>query len=300
MKTTGVFEKHVVDIDVETLTEPIVIVPFGDVHFDSPNHAKNEFDRFCEESKLQTNAYYLGMGDFIDFPSTSERRSILAGHFHDTSIENFELMWERLSMEFVKKTEFMQGRLLGLMEGNHYGVLANGTTTTQMMIPHYNYKTENGKKVAVGGVMAKYLGVECLIRLRLNYKSAKTAVDIYAHHGRGQGRTRSGSIAPVEQMARNADANIYIMGHNHDLGTWPDRRLKLVSTKAGLDVRDRPIRYVRSGSFLLSRVPGRPNYAVDRNYPPLALGVAAVEVRLKYKYDGKGGRRFEFKLKGTA
>lgn len=300
MKTPGVFETHAVDIKLNTLKEPIFIVPFGDVHWDSPNHAKNEFDRFCEWGAEQKNTYFLGMGDFIDFPSASERRTILAGHFHDTSVENFELMWERLSMEFVKKTAFMKGRLLGLMEGNHYGLLMNGSTTTQMMIPQYNYKTVKGKKTAVGGITAKYLGTECFVRLRFSYGGQKTRVDIWAHHGRGVGRTRAGSLRPVEQMASHADANIYIMGHNHDLGTWPDRRLTLTSFKSKLRVQDRPIRYVRSGSFLLSRVPGRPNYAVDKEYPPLALGIAMVGIHFKRSGSDKTSRHFEFELKGTA
>ena len=71
-----------------------VIIPIGDLqlHLDSEGGTGPcDFDRFKEviEWGVENDAYYIGMGDFVDFASPSNRAkmqaSIAGGDFYDST-----------------------------------------------------------------------------------------------------------------------------------------------------------------------------------------------------------------------
>ena len=64
MKTSGLFTVHSFNISVTA--KPIRIVFLGDIHWDSPNHARSKWKeclRYCRSLK---DAWYVGMGDYLD------------------------------------------------------------------------------------------------------------------------------------------------------------------------------------------------------------------------------------------
>jgi hypothetical protein len=277
MQTSGLFTIHQHTVTLNSISETVPLFIFGDVHRDSPSHALTTWRESLARGKKLKNAIFLGMGDYLDATSTSERECL--GHItpkmHDTFKHDInELKRAKVEM-FAKEIDFMRGRLVGLINGNHYYDFSSGINSDQMLCE------------ALG---AKYLGVCSFIRLTLQYHSTRVNVDIFAHHGKGASRLTGGSLNRVAQMVENVEADILVMGHDHKKGAVPTSpRLYLEhNSKTGLVVKHRDVWSVRSGSYLASYTNGEVNYNVDACRGPSSLG--HVEMLLSLKRNQTGGK----------
>ena len=266
MLTTGIFTTQNYQIKVRHINEVIRLIPFGDIHRSSRLCSTKHWHDFLAWAKTKNRTLYLGMGDYDDLASTSERMILLDQRLHESTKQDIENMFKKNIDKLCDEMDFMKGNLIGLIEGNHYGMLPNGTTTTQKMCEI---------------LKCKYLGVSSFVRLTFAYGNSQTSVDIWAHHGKGAARLVGGSINKVQQMAEAAEAHIYIMGHDHKKGAIPSSKLHLVGTKGKLTVKHKKQLYVRSGSFLKGYVENESSYVVDGAMNPTDLGVVKIELTPK-------------------
>jgi hypothetical protein len=273
MQTTGIFSIHEFTIPYTEYDETFYVIPFGDIHRSSHLCAVDKWLDFCAWAEKKERCYFLGMGDYDDLASSSERAILSDGRLHDTTRKSLEQLSKELTDKFADEVGFMKDRTIGLIEGNHYTSYLNGTTSTQRLAGHLN---------------AKYLGVSTLTRLRFVHATRNTAMslDIFAHHGLGGG-TPSASVGRVDKMTANAEADIYLQGHDHK--KWVDFDQKLVLAQGGgsLRLRDKKILKARTGSFLRGYVPGEASYVTDGCYRPADIGV--VKIELTPKRDRRGG-----------
>ena len=290
MLTSGLFTTHRVEIEVE-IGKPIKLIPFGDVHRDSHLHAGSHWREFLDYAKRQKNAVFLGMGDYSDGVSTSER-IILSDHgLHDTTTRNLGDVYKGVAKTLINELSFMRGRLLGMVGGNHYFRFEDGSTTDHQIA------------AALG---AKFLGVCSFLRLSLNPKGRgkSVALDIFAHHGKGGGNTPGGQFGSIEKMLSTADADIYLMGHSHGKGCIPSTpRIRLVTAthSKAVSVVERTPWLGRTGSFLKAYEPGEVSYNVDAARSPCALGWIEFEltvVRNRSRDDGYDDLRVQ--IRGTS
>lgn len=292
MKTCGIFSTHRVEIECE-LGKPITFIPFGDIHRDSDMFCHVYWERFLERAKKaakRENAVFLGMGDYTDGVSTSERIVLSSPGLHDTTKVTLKDHYKGVAKTLVNELDFMRGRLIGLLGGNHYFDFGDGDTTDHVLAAQLG---------------TKFLGVCSLIRLSFRFRNkakSRTSLDIFAHHGRGGGSLPGSQYNTLEKMMAGADADFYLMGHTHAKGCIPSSpRLKLTSTNkdAELVVRDRIPWLGRTGSFLKAYEPGRVSYNVDAGRPPAALGWIEFEITPR-RVSGKNGDHITFDIRGTA
>lgn len=265
LKTSGLFTLHRYTIPVPCAGQPIKLIFFGDVHRDSPNHALSRWREFLDYAKRQKNAYFFGVGDYIDSMSTSERESMIRASLHESTAVDLENMALGKVSTLAKEMQFMRGRLIGLLNGNHYFSFPSGINSDQKLCEKLG---------------CKYLGVSTFTRLTLDYKGAKQTFDIWAHHGAGGARLPGGSLNRVDQMREHAEADCYVMGHDHKRAVIPaNPRLTLEhDSKRGLRLRERQAWLVRSGSFLKGYENGQVSYNVDAARGPCSLGHAELEI----------------------
>lgn len=268
MNTTGIFTIHSYKIDVEKLNTPIYLIPFGDVHRSSPACCIEKWNDFLEWAEEKENTYFIGMGDYDDLASASERIILTDKKLHESSLKTLDGLYKYHTDRFYDEIKFMKGRCIGLMEGNHYAELQSGITTTQYLCE----KLE-----------CKYLGVSTFVRLQFRYNNFKSVIDIWGHHGKGAARLIGGSLNTVEQMAESADANIYLMGHDHKKSIAPGEKLVLQSGNGSLRLKVRKMLFGRTGSFLKGYEPEVKSYIVDRGFKPTVLGVIKIEMTPKRK-----------------
>lgn len=264
MRTTGQFEIHYYPVNFKKFGESIPLIPFGDIHRSASLCHVEKWHEFLDWAKQQKNALFLGMGDYDDLVSTSERESLSRANLHDQTFIEIESMYKRHTDRLIKELSFMKGRIIGLMEGNHYASFLNGTTSTQRMCD------------ALG---AKYLGCSAFVRLSFLSPTApklNLSLDVWAHHGMGASRLVGGSFNRVQQMAETAEADLYIMGHDHKRGALPVNRLRLQGNGEHMHLVNRKIYLVRSGSFLRGYVPGERSYVADGAMSPCDLGCVPI------------------------
>jgi len=264
MKTGGLFEIYEYHIAKITPNKPFYVIPFGDIHRSAPLCHEEKWKEFLSWAKTKKDAYFLGMGDYDDLVSTSEREGLIGARLHDSTIQTIELTFRKYTDRLVNEISFMKGRIIGLIEGNHYGLFQNGTTTTQRMCE------------ALG---CRYLGCSAFVRLSVPmHGNVSNVVDIWAHHGLGAARLIGGSLNRVQQMAEAAEADIYLMGHDHKKSVATLNRLRLTGGGGKLRLSHRKALLARTGSFLRGYVPGSHSYVADRMLNPTDLGVVKIEL----------------------
>lgn len=288
MKTCGLFTTHRVEITAK-LGEPFKLIPFGDVHRDSDMHADEAWKDFLTYAKRQKNAVFLGMGDYCDGVSTSERIVLNDPNIHDTTRTKMRDVYKGVTKTLANELSFMRGRLVGMLGGNHYFEFGNGDTTDHVLSAALN---------------TKFLGVSSFIRLSITMPgmAASASLDIFAHHGKGAGTLPGATFNTLEKMSTTAVADFYLMGHDHKKGTIPSTpRLVLTagSKKGELNVKQRVPWLGRTGSFLKAYEPGRVSYNVDAARSPSTLGWIEFEITPRRSRAG-GCDAITFDIRGTS
>jgi hypothetical protein len=288
MKTTGLFTTHRVEIEAE-LDKPFKLIPFGDIHRDSDMFCSETWNHFLAYAKKQKNAVFLGMGDYTDGFSTSERIVINDEKMHDTSRTSIGNMYKGVAKTLINELAFMRGRLVGLLGGNHYFAFENGDTTDHIMA------------AALG---TKYLGVCSFIRLSIclkNRNRTTRSLDIFAHHGKGGGGLPGSTFNTLEKMSTTAVADFYLMGHDHKKGCIPSTP-RLFLNGSGVkevNVLERTPWLGRTGSFLRAYQSGRVSYNVDAGRSPSTLGWIEFEITPRRRRQN-GRDEIIFEIRGTS
>jgi predicted phosphodiesterase len=289
MKTTGLFTTHRVEVEVE-INKPFKLIPFGDIHRDSDLHADEHWRQFLAYAKKQKNALFLGMGDYTDGVSTSERIVLANEGLHDTTRNTLKDVYKGVSKTLVNELGFMRGRMVGMLGGNHYFDFGNGDTTDHVLAAALN---------------TKFLGVCSFIRLSFRFKgmvNRRHSLDIFAHHGKGAGTLPGSTFNTLEKMATTAMADFYLMGHDHKKGCIPSTPRLVLNSKgsdAELVVRERVPWLGRTGSFLKSYENGKVSYNVDAGRSPSTLGWIEFEITPRRNQKGDDDV-IEFQIRGTA
>src|SRR5882672_622847 len=107
---------------------PLVICPIGDLQFTGQKGSlagdllKRHLDR-C----LELGGFFLGMGDYIDAFSPSNRQRLRAAALYDTAEDVIDdKVMELVDELFDKYLKPTKGRWLGLLHGHHFATLKTG------------------------------------------------------------------------------------------------------------------------------------------------------------------------------
>ncbi len=180
----------------------IQVMPIGDVQLGQTGCRKDKLKEDVAWALKQGNVYFLGMGDYIDLFSPSNRYQWRSGKFYDTAIEAMEDKAHGLITEFLSLVKGSEGHWLGLLEGDHYFAFEDGTTSDTLIAKE---------------LKTTFLG-SCAF-LRLNFKRAgshgSASCKIWAHHGKGNGLTPHTPLLRLEHMMAYFNADAYLIGHQH-------------------------------------------------------------------------------------
>lgn len=262
MRTDGVFKTKHVHLANWKSGKTLHLVPFGDVHRNSPGFSWDAWEKFLKRGRelaRKDNVLFLGMGDYEDSFSTSERMVLYGSGLHESTTKNIEKQARQDIEKLAKEISFMKGKLIGLMGGNHFPVLKGGITGDQYLASLLD---------------TDYLGACCALRVSMSvHGGCRIAFDVFAHHGKGGGTTAGGRMNAVEKLEKVCDADIFLMGDNHARGVMPTgERLRLCDRGGVLTVKAKPTWIGRTGSFLRAYVEDEPSYVVDAALPPANLG----------------------------
>lgn len=283
-----------VPIDLGSFTEPITIIPWGDIHRDSKLCAHSRWKEWKDQQKdLCAKGgirRYVCMGDPLDFVATGERRKISALELHDDTNDTLDDMMRSRVEALAEEIHWMRGMFLGGVAGNHTWKFQDGTTSDGYLCQ------------LLEGV---WLGTLAILSLSLTWPNTKKAVmiNIVATHGRAGGKLRGTSINQVADLVNVfPTGHLFLAGHDHQLGAFPEFWLEPSSAHGGartvesspLRIVDHPRVFVRTGSFRRAYVPNIPDYVVKSLLRPAAIGAPEIRIRLvRESHKEQNGKRVD-------
>ena len=248
----------------------VTIIPIGDIQFGSPGC---DIERLKAEIQrgLDQNAWFIGMGDYHDFLSPSNRRFLANSGLYDTAHDLIESWYMEHLEELKEILRPTKGRWLGMLEGHHYFELSDGGTTDTELCRFLE---------------APFLGT-CAV-LRMQFKGTNSHVIdcwLWAHHGTG------GGDDPLRQLVRVApgfpQVDVFLQGHNTSIDARPKDMVEFYGNNGNLKMRDRRQLFVATGGFMRGYQRGRPQgtYVEKAMMRPTALGSVTVYITPTRRHD---------------
>lgn len=269
--------------------EPLLIMPIGDIQWSGQRG-----DTTLEMLKrhigwgMEHKAWFIGMGDYIDFLSPSNRQRLSAAALYDSAADVIDdkamELTEEIYREALKPTK---GRWLGMLEGHHFTQLKSGMTTDMRLCQMLD---------------AKFLGTSAMIRLVFKGSGKTGNVTIWAHHGVGGGMaTTSAALNKLTRMATHFRADIFLMGHITKQTVEPQDVVEAVWSGRGEPHLIHRVRLLAvtggfSKGYQVRRKDGivpRGNYVEQGMMAPAALG--GIKVRIVPKWGRQGQSHSEAK-----
>lgn len=219
------------------------LLPLGDIHWGHPNCDQDKVRGYLEWAKRE-DAWILLMGDLIE---NNNKGSVGAGVYEQTMPPDDQID------EILELLGPHTDRIVGLLTGNH---------------EERSFK-DNG--IDPSKYMARVLGVPYLRYAGfLRTVVGRHTYITYATHGGSGSATVAGKLNAVKKLSGVAQADVYLMGHMHDL-------IESTSTVRTVDSRNRTVRdarqhFVVTGSFLGYE----DSYSEMKNYSPPKLGAPRV------------------------
>lgn len=255
--------------------EETPLMPIGDVQYGAPGCDSDRLKRDIEWGMRQ-NAYFLGMGEFLDVASPSNRKALKSAVLYDSIDDLIEEALQKQIDEFLKIVNGTEGRWLGTLEGHHYYEFRDGTTTDTRIAE---------------ALKTTFLGTCAFVRLIFkrqtnSVKQPAISCTIWCHHGAGGGAKASAPLNKLENLMPYFDADIYLIGHQHKKVGAPLDQLYMTRERP-YDISHRTKIIACTGGYLQGYYKGsnqgrpypRGGYVERGMKPPVALGCILLYLR---------------------
>ena len=260
----------------------IKVMPVGDIQWagDSSHTALRMLKDHIQWG-VDNGVWFIGMGDYIDHFSPSNRATIRAAKLYDTAMDGIDqLARSRVKEIYEKALAPSKGRWLGLLEGHHFHEYRTGETSDMELCELLE---------------APHLGSCAYVRLHFSKDSRESGdVLIWAHHGTGAGQMAGAVLRKLQTVAGRWPGDIFLMGHAHT------KESTIIDRPA--PVWNKPYRLVHrslvlacTGGFLKGYVVGsrsgkvpRGTYVEQGMMPPVALGGQLIKIEPRWTKVGSG------------
>ena len=271
-------------VDVKGCTTEVTLCPIGDIQW---NGDENEVWLSGLKSHLKTclespHPLFIGMGDYIDFASPSNRARIIGSQLYKGPRDAFQRQAKTLVREVRDLLAGTKGKWIGLLSGHHLWEFDSDTDG------------RNSDIMLARLLDAPYLGfggAVCRIRFLNNGRRNHRDVWIWAHHGCGGGQKSYSPLTKLETVASSYEGiDIFLMGHHTKKAHVPMQKMSPVIKWDGtMQFSHRDVHLVGTGGWskgymesTVKRVE-EPSYVEKRLMNPVALGAPIIHIRPKWQ-----------------
>ena len=228
----------------------LLLIGLGDAHYGSKDCWVEKLEETVNWIQSKPNVRVILMGDLID---AGLKDSIGGGTFDNTVEPEDQIEY------IISLLTPIKDKIWCMLTGNHEERIRLRTSidVTKLM----------AKTIGV-----PYCGATCFIKARLG----KQNYIIYATHGSTGSATPAGKLNSVMRYGNYIDADIFMMGHVHELMHHTTDYLK-VDIKNKMIVKEKR-HYVLTGHFLKYG-----GYAEAKGYAPGKVGVPKIILRTDKK-----------------
>jgi hypothetical protein len=186
-----------------TSNQYVLLMPIGDIHYQTRGWPEEKFKEHIKWG-LDRGAYFLGMGEFLD--SMSESQRAIVDTLRQEQQETIDDMMREAADNLIYLLRDTAGRWVGAIEGDHRWDFTGASKDDPQSLDQYICR-------ALG---ADFLGTEGWVRISPGIKGHPEAdCLLLAHHGVGNSQTAGGHLNRVEKQVSGFEADIYLMGHSH-------------------------------------------------------------------------------------
>lgn len=238
----------------------------GDIHAGSVHCAEHDVSREVQKIKENRKALWIGMGDMADSITTNDKRWEaygLADWVRRDDIIESQRKWLKNLLSPIKD------KCLGLLTGNHEETI------------HDRHQDALTKHLCAD-LDVPYLSYACFVDLvfhRTNTGS-KRLYQIFAWHGAGGARKDGGKLNRLMDLVNEFQADIYLMGHLHDIMIKSHQRIKCVNGR----VKEVPLIAAMIGSWVKAYTQPKADrnigisYAEKKGYTPSKIGCPVIHI----------------------
>jgi len=259
------------------VTTPVTICPIGDIQWggDRKDLVADRLVAHITRCLELPNPLFVGMGDYIDFASPSNREALKQARIYDTARKVLDDATKKLVHEvfdnFLAPT---RGKWLGLVEGHHHYRLLDGRHSDQYLCEL---------------LAAPWLTELGIVNVQWKDKTHTQSINIVVFHGDGQSVFPHGPLVKTFRVSPHWDADVILMGHQTRKAAANYDFVKPIFTN-GVGRLDHLTRHlIGTGGWSKGYVAGRPTYVSKEMYPPVALGQPIIHVRPAWHRPSGGG-----------
>lgn len=237
------------------------------------DHLKRTIARALEDEAQGHTVRFIGMGDYTDFASPSNRARLKEANLYDTAtdvIDQKALSLVHEVYEFLKPTK---GKWLGLVEGHHFYELKDGTTTDMRLCEMLG---------------AEFFGSTGLLSLQFRRTTSTQQIGcvIWFAHGVGNGQTGYYPLTRLEKKSAEWEqVDVFAMGHTTKMVTEFQNKV-FPRWAPAMDLAHRKVTLIGTGGYSKTYVLGatqgripRGGYAEQKMLNAAIIGSPVLHVR---------------------
>lgn len=262
-------------VRLKKATQQVTVCPLGDIQW-AGDEEDLAYDRLQEHLDLCLSLptpLFVGMGDYIDFASPSNRERLANARLYDTAQKVIrdasKALVDDLYNRLLKPTK---GKWAGIAEGHHHHPVVVRTLKD-------GSEVHQDSDVYLSDLLGtKYLAEFGMVKLEFPEGGS---VDIVVIHGSGNSVFPWGPLNKLYRIAPNFDADLFLMGHQTKKAMGEFDRVKFPDTHDTLEHKD--IKLVGTGGWTKGYVAGRRTYISQAALNPVALGQPLIHIRPRFR-----------------
>ena len=251
------------DIPHRSRSDKFRLYALGDAHIGSVHSDEDGLERVISKIKGEPHSYIIGMGDWCEAILSNDKRFDFGGLASWCEPDNILELQRKRVVNILKP---VKGKVLAFLTGNHEETV------------HKSANVDQTKNIC-GDLGIPYGGYACFLNLKFERltghvtHSTTSMFQIHAWHGAGAASTDGARMLRLMKLVNDFHADVYLMGHLHDLKTSMPDRIECINGK----VRAVPLAAAITGAFLKGYTQGTTSYVEQKGYPPTTLGYAVVD-----------------------
>ena len=253
---------------------------FGDLQWGATGFSEEAWEEFKDEFLSTPNARAIGLGDYNDSQRPSIRSRLRGAIDSDTHVQ-LDDQYRSHQDKLLNKMAFLEGKLLGIHNGHHCHIFADGTNSDQRI---------------ASALRTTYLDWEAATRLVLFHpklpEQQRWIYNIVSMHGTGNGRTTGSDVGFLERQASAyVNADHIVKGHAcRSNASMPYERHFIRESGPAGRIR-RYVRLLSVGGFRKGFTNGATSgYEEIAGFVPQPIGWAVIRFSLVYSKEAMRDR----------
>jgi len=284
-----------VRIVLPTPTAEVTLAPLGDIQWagERSDIAYDHLEEHVQDALKQPGILFVGMGDYIDFASPSNRDALRQARLYDTArkvIANATTdLVDDLHARLLLGT---RSKWAGLVNGHHHHPARTGEYVDADGVSHDRY--EDSDVYLARLLNAPFLDEFGIVKLRWPNTDGGSAhgVNVLVFHGSGSSVFPWGPLNKLYRISPGWNADIILMGHQTKIAKGSYDWIDPVDDEKNGDRLDHRTRHlIGTGGWSRGYIEGRQTYISRDALNPVALGQPLIHIRPRYRTTTTTGAR---------